>query len=87
MLICARVAELVDAPDLGSGTSCVGVRVPSLAPNLTHFNLFQVNSEPLQLQGFFVILRPFRYYETKQPHDTKRNTFLVLRLRVLAKEV
>jgi hypothetical protein len=26
------VAELVDAPDLGSDALCMGVRVPSLAP-------------------------------------------------------
>ena len=29
----ARVAKLVDAPDLGSGGSSVGVRVPSRAPD------------------------------------------------------
>jgi hypothetical protein len=29
---CAGVAELVDAPDLGSGAYGVGVRVPSPAP-------------------------------------------------------
>ena len=31
-LACAGVAELVDAPDLGSGAYGVGVRVPSPAP-------------------------------------------------------
>ncbi len=30
----AGVAELVDAPDLGSGAKSVGVRVPSPAPVL-----------------------------------------------------
>ncbi len=29
----ADVAELADAPDLGSGGNTVGVRVPSSAPN------------------------------------------------------
>lgn len=32
--ICADVAKLVDAPDLGSGALCVGVRVSSPAPVL-----------------------------------------------------
>ena len=31
----AGVAELVDAPDLGSGAFGVGVRVPSPAPKLS----------------------------------------------------
>ena len=30
----AAVAELADAPDLGSGVNDVGVQVPSAAPNL-----------------------------------------------------
>ena len=32
----AGVAELADAPDLGSGAFGVGVRVPSPAPTLLH---------------------------------------------------
>ena len=33
LLIFAAVAELADAPDLGSGVNDVGVQVPSAAPN------------------------------------------------------
>ena len=33
----AGVAELADAPDLGSGVNDVGVQVPSPAPNKTDY--------------------------------------------------
>ena len=34
MQFCADVAELADAPDLGSGVNDVGVQVPSSAPDI-----------------------------------------------------
>ena len=36
------MAELADAPDLGSGVESMGVQVPLPAPNSTNPNLFLV---------------------------------------------
>ena len=38
----ADVAELADAPDLGSGVTDVGVQVPSSAPNSRNPNLVPI---------------------------------------------
>ena len=48
----ADVAELADAPDLGSGTTSVGVQVPSSAPNKLPFMI-----KNLSIDGslFFVL--------------------------------
>ena len=40
----AAVAELADAPDLGSGVNDVGVQVPSAAPNSRNPNLVPIGN-------------------------------------------
>ena len=44
IIISAPVAELADAPDLGSGVFDVGVQVPSGAPNSKNPNLVPVGN-------------------------------------------
>ena len=57
------MAELADAPDLGSGVNDVGVQVPSPAPNknesydtigIATFVLFFLSKMPIA-QGFFAV--------------------------------
>ena len=52
----ARVAKLVDAPDLGSGGSSMGVRVPSRAP-ISTLSLLDISRDFLYFQ--FHIYRTF----------------------------
>lgn len=68
----AGVAELVDAPDLGSGAFGVGVRVPSPAP---------LNLHELLIHHCIATLRPFSCYKMQpapglEPGEWSSSTIL-----------
>lgn len=56
-LILAAVAELADAPDLGSGVNDVGVQVPSAAPKIG-----KPNGLPYFFQKYGVAFSDFRSF-------------------------
>jgi len=68
VLICARVAELADALDLGSSVFDVGVQVPPRAPFLRTW--LSGRASPCQGEG--------REFESRRPLHVFQNSFAPL---------
>ena len=89
------VAELADAPDLGSGVTDVGVQVPSAAPNKNadRIQLFvPILRFLLPFRGIFALSRHKKHiFDKRSPSSERFYTFggwaflLALKLRIFVK--